>query len=270
MRSSLLLFSLCLLLTLSSCDKWLIPHEDLVTFQKIQTDSVGIIANKTEIYIQPEDQLVISVATPDPEAMKIFNSGSGDANPYVLQNPQNVENFVGYIVDADGNIDFPIVGRIKIAGLTVTAAKNLLSDKLQVYLKQTVINMRFLNLRVTVMGEVRKPGTIKFSSKRLTILEAIGEAGDLTEYANRTNVLVMREKDGKRSTARLNLQNANLLSSPYYYLEQHDVVYVEPTIHKEYALKDKVDRRIPIISAIISAVSASVGTLAYLYLIFKK
>lgn len=262
------LFSL--LVAFSSCDKWLIPHEDYVTFQKIKSDSVENVLNKTEIFIQPEDQLNISVATPDPEAMKIFNSGGGDANPYILQNPQNIENFVGYIVDADGNIDFPIVGRIKISGLTITTAKNLLNDKLQVYLKQAVINMRFLNLRVTVMGEVKKPGTIKFTAKRLTILEAIGEAGDLTEYANRTNVLVIREKDGKRSTQRLNLQNSNLLSSPYYYLEQHDVVYIEPTVHKEYALKDKVDRRTPIIAAIISAVSAGVGTLAYIYLIIHK
>ncbi len=270
MRFLLPFISLCLALTFSSCDKWLIPHKDFVTFNNIKSDSVENILNKTEIYIQPEDQLNITVATPDPEAMKIFNTGSGEANPYALQNPSNVQDFIGYIVDSDGNIDFPIVGRIKVAGMTITTAKNLLNDKLQVYLKQAVINVRFLNLRVTVMGEVKKPGTIKFSSKRLTVLEAIGEAGDLTDYANRDSVLIIREKDGKRSTARLNLQDRNILSSPYFYLEQHDVVYIAPTIHKEYILKDKADRRIPIISAIISAVSATIGTLAYIYLIFKK
>ena len=270
MRFLIPFVSLCLLLTFTSCDKWLIPHKDIVSFQNIKSELVEDISNKSEILIQPEDQLNISVATPDPEAMKIFNSGSGDANPYVLQNPVNIDNFVGYIVDSDGNIDFPIVGRIKISGMTITAAKNLVSEKLQVYLKQAVINMRFLNLRVTVIGEVKKPGTIKFSSKRLTVLEAIGEAGDLTDFANRDSVLVIREKDGKRSTMRLNLRDQNLLSSPYYYLEQHDVVYVAPTIHKEYSLRDKVDRRTPIISVIITAISAAVNTISVIYLLFKK
>ncbi len=260
------LFILLCSFSICSC----IQYKEIVGFQgihNIKVDTAEIIANRHDMLIQPDNLLNIQVQSLDPDINKAFNAM--EASPQVFQNQQNVENFVGYYVDSDGNIDFPIVGKIKVSGLTITQAKNLVTEKTSTYLKGAAINMRFLNLKVTVLGEVKKPGVVKFSNKRITLLEAIGESGDFTEFAKRDTVLLIREVGDKRTTARLNLQDKSFLSSPYYYLEQNDVVVVEPLQFKIHSLKDKSDKTIPFVTAGASVLSAIAAVIAYIILVKK-
>jgi len=253
------------LLTLSVCS--CIPYKDTVSFigiHNIKVDTAQVITNRHEILIQPDNLLNIQVQSLDPDINKAFNAM--ETSPQVFQNPQSVESFVGYYVDSEGFIDFPIVGKIKLAGLSITQAKNLVTEKTGAYLKGAAINIRFLNSKVTVLGEVKKPGIVKFSNKRITVLEALGEAGDFTDYAKRDTILIIREVGGLRTTARLNLQDRTFLTSPYYYLEQNDVIYVEANIHKAPSLKDKTDKALPIASVIISAILSIIS----LIIISKK
>ncbi len=241
-----------------------IPYKDTVGFtgiHDIKIDTAQLITNRHDILIQPDNLLNIQVQSLDPDINKAFNAS--ETSPQVFSNPQNVENFVGYYVDSEGNIDFPIVGKIKVSGLTITQAKNLVTEKTSTYLKGAAINIRFLNLKVTVLGEVKKPGVVKFSNKRITVLEAIGEAGDFTDYAKRDTILIIREIGDRRTTERLNLQDKAFLTSPYYYLEQNDVIYIEPTKHKALSIKDKSDKVIPVASIIISSIISLITLIIY-------
>ena len=257
------LIALICSISLYSC----IPYKDTVSFtgiHDIKIDTAQTILNRHDILIQPDNLLNIQVQSLDPDINKAFNAA--ETSPQVFTNQQNIENFVGYYVDSEGFIDFPIVGKIKVGGLTITQAKNLVTEKTSTYLKGAAINMRFINLKVTVLGEVKKPGIVKFSNKRITILEALGEAGDFTDYAKRDTVLIIREIGDQRTTARLNLQDKTFLTSPYYYLEQNDVIYVEATKHKAPSLRDKSDKALPIASVVISAVLSIIS----LIIIAKK
>ena len=134
----------------------------------------------------------------------------------------------GYLIDADGNIDFPIIGKLKVSGLTRTAAVDLIKENLKPYLVNPTVLIRILNYKVTVLGEVKNPGTFTIPNERVTLLEAIGIAGDLQITGRRKNVLVIRENDGKKTEYKVDLTSKDLFNSPVYYLTQNDVVYVEP------------------------------------------
>jgi polysaccharide export outer membrane protein len=132
------------------------------------------------------------------------------------------------LVTSEGNIEFPVIGTIHLAGLTRTQAIDLLKEKLALYIVNPTISLRILNFRITVLGEVRTPGTFTIPNERITLLEALGVAGDLLITGERQNILVIRDEDGKRKEYRLDLTQESLFSSPVYYLQQNDVVYVEP------------------------------------------
>ena len=138
----------------------------------------------------------------------------------------------GYLVDNNGYINFPIVGKIHVAGLTKTECEDLVKSKIQPYLSRTenpLVAVRMSSYRVTVTGEVNRPGVIPVSTEKMSIMEALAEAGDLTIYGKRENVMLIREDaNGEKHNVRLNLKDANVINSPYYYLQQNDVVYVEP------------------------------------------
>jgi polysaccharide export outer membrane protein len=225
-----------------------------------QIDQSDTIANLSDLRLQPDDLLSITVSSNNPDASRPFNP-SGDANSMAtmaqaMQGAMNVaEMTTGYFVDADGFIDFPNIGKLYVNKKTLTETKAILLDKLKTFIKDPVVNIRFLNLKITVMGEVLRPGTIRLTNKRLTIFEAIGMAGDLTPYSNRRNILLIREKNGKRTLARLNLQSSNIFRSPYYYLQQNDVVIVEPTKNRTNTVADPASRTIPYITAGISVIA---------------
>lgn len=186
-----------------------------------------------ESIIQKNDILSIVVSDLNPKAAEIFNMNNPDNNNPAA--PAVSKEVAGYLVDTDGNIQFPLLGIIKAEGLT----KNQLKDKIKNLSKSKgllldpIVTIRFLNFKVTVLGEVGRPTVIPIANEKISLLEALGLAGDLTIYGNRQTVMVIREevvlgKPDQRSIARLNLNSGELFSSPYYYLQSNDIVYVEP------------------------------------------
>ncbi|MNE62735.1 Polysaccharide biosynthesis/export protein [compost metagenome] len=137
-----------------------------------------------------------------------------------------------YLVDANGMIDFPVLGSMKVGGLTRTEVLQMLKSKIAVYIKEPIINLRITNFKVSVQGEVGVPGTYNVTSERITLVEALSMARDLTIYGVRNNILVIREVDGVKSYNRVDITQSNFINSPFYYLAQNDVVYVEPNQNK--------------------------------------
>jgi polysaccharide export outer membrane protein len=241
------LFLLPLLLT--NCVK----HQQLLYFRN-QSEFIPLqnhdINNQVRIKIQPDDVLFILVRALDQETAEPFNLFSGNMN--MQQMGQNNPTLQGYLVDPGGYIDFPVLGRLKLDGMTVEDAKALILQKLTPYLKDPVIIIRFMNFRFTVLGEVGSPGTITVPGERITILEAIGQAGDLTPYSNREKIVVMREQNGKREFGYVNVHSQDVFQSPFFYLQQNDIVYVEPTKAKTAEVRDPVSEILPIVSGILS------------------
>ena len=254
------------LLYLSSC----VSHKELLYLSDLpaETDITDSIVNikQSDLRIQPDDLLSITVTSYNLEAAKPFNPESNNIQSMgaALQGQNNVaEMLMGYFVDVDGFIDFPVVGKLDVNRKTLNETKSLLYDKLKNYLKDPVVNIRFLNLKVSVLGEVFKPGTIRLTNKRLTVFEAIGLAGDMTPYSNRENVIVIREKNGRRSIKRINLQSSKVFRSDYYYLQQNDLVIVEPNKYKVNTVADKSSR-------LLSFVSTGISVLTVLFLFLKQ
>ena len=208
------------------------------------------ITNDIDIKIQPDDALFILVKTLEPEASEAYNLFP-TTNVSTLSNSGN-PTITGYLVDSKGYIDFPVLGPIQVGGLTVDEAKALLIEKLKPHLVNPVVNIRFLNFRVSVLGEVGGPRTLTVPGERITILEAIGQAGDLTPYSNRKNILVIREQNGKRDFGYVNLHSPEVFDSPYFYLQQNDIVYVEPVKQATAQVRDPISEILPIVSGILS------------------
>lgn len=199
--------------------------KNLVYFQpdSVELNTMyGLNASK----LQPGDILTISVTADDIRATLPFNQVSSYQGTTALQ---ATSPFIPtYAIDANGEIDFPKVGKIKLAGRTRTQAMDLLRQEVGKYIVDPGISMVVRNFRITVLGEVARPGTFTIENDRVTILEALGLAGDMTIYGERQNVLVIREQDGKKQEFRLDLTKRETMNSPAYYLTQNDVVYVEP------------------------------------------
>lgn len=216
------LLSLVVLTLNSGCK----THEKLVYLQpKVAADSLQQMVYSPVYKIN--DFVSITVAGADPEAVKPFNMpvvafSQGDGR--VSGTPVNQ----GYFVDNLGNVSLPVVGAIKIAGLSREDATQLIKDKLTAYVKDPMVAIRILNFKVTVLGDVKSPGQIPVLNERTTLLEAIGAAGDLLITGERKNILVIREKDGVKKEYRVDLTSNELYKHPCYYLEQNDVIYVEP------------------------------------------
>jgi polysaccharide export outer membrane protein len=213
------------LLIFSAC----VNTKKAVYFNNLQDTEIEAGINDLEPLIQRNDLLSISVSSLNPEATKIFNAPNiTEAEGLDLSG--RAMSISGYLVNQDGNIQFPYLGNIKAAGLTKNELKdsialNLVTRKLLI---DPIINIRYLNFRVTVLGEVAKPTVVHVPSEKITLLEAIGLAGDMTIFAKRDNVMVIREEKGKRVIKRLDLSSTALFTSPYYYLKPNDIVIVEP------------------------------------------
>lgn len=186
------------------------------------------------ILIQPKDMISIVVSSRNPELAQIFNLprvtyqlGSGTLSG---NGGSNSNGIVGYSVNNDGNIDFPVLGELHVAGLTRWEVSRLIKRQLaeRDLLKDAVVTVEFMNFKVSVIGEVNAPDTYDISGDKITLLEALSMAGDLTIYGRRDNVSVIREQNGERVIYRVDLRSVDLFDSPAYYLQQNDVVYVEP------------------------------------------
>ena len=205
-------------LSLSSC----VTKKDVVYFQNAKDFESIVDTDTFTPKFKVNDIVSIFVSTFDLEAVKPFNlfiEGGG-----VSAQPQLID----YLIDIEGNIDYPVLGKIKLLGLSVQEAQDLFKEKLSLYLKDPIINIRILNFRVSVLGEVRSPGRYEVSGERITILEALALAGDLNIKGHRENILIIRDFNGTKTYTRVDLTNKELFNSPVYYLTQNDVVYVEP------------------------------------------
>ena len=180
--------------------------------------------------IMPKDLLTITVNTSDPEAAAPFN--------LTVQSPINVNRSTlttqptlqQYLVSNDGSIDFPVLGRLQVGGLTKNEAENMIREKLGDYLRETpIVTVRMSNYKIAVLGEVARPGMFTVNNEKVNIFEALAMAGDLTVWGMRDNVKLIREDAaGKREIIELNLNNAEIVTCPYYYLQQNDILYVSP------------------------------------------
>ncbi len=189
----------------------------------------GSDANKSyNPVLKSDDILSITVLGLDPEAIKPFNIPVTFVSQSMGGYSQGTPTPAGYLIDAEGYVDFPVAGKIKLGGLSRSVAIDTLKNRLKSYLTQPTVLLRILNYKVTVLGEVRNPGTFTIPNERITLPEALGIAGDLLITGVRKNVLVIRDVDGKKTETRIDLTSKALFSSPVYYLSQNDVVYVEP------------------------------------------
>ncbi len=232
-----------------------VKHPQLLYFRN-QTEFVPLqnhdINNTVRIKIQTDDVLFILVRALDQETAEPFNLFGGMSMQMINQIGQNNPTVQGYLVDPNGNIDIPVVGSLDVAGRTIEETKTLIADKLKPYLNEPTIIIRFLNFRFTVLGEVGAPRTINVPGERMTILEAIGQAGDLTPYSNREKIMVIREQNGKREFGYVNIHSPQVFQSPYFYLQQNDIVYVEPIPEAVAVVRDPIQETLPIISGILS------------------
>lgn len=196
----------------------------------------GIYDNKTPVLQQtiiPNDLLSITVSSLNPEASQIFNNPGTSSSPSA---GTNARNSVGYLVEQEGTIQFPLLGKIQAAGLTKTELAEFLRKTLEdkKLLIDPIVVINFLNFRVTVLGEVSHPLVVSVPNEKISLLEAIGMAGDLTIFARRDNVLLIREEKGKRLLKRINLNSGDIFNSPFYYLKSNDIVYAEPNKSKVF------------------------------------
>jgi len=196
-------------------------RKEIVYVQDIEKSASYDASRSYEAKIQPDDVLSITVAADSPEATVPFNLPDFKGN-----DPEN-RGLITYLIDNAGYIDFPILGKIKLGGLTRTEAHLKLVTAISEYITNPTVNLRIVNYKVSVLGEVRTPSSYKIEGERITVLEAISLAGDLTIYGKRENVLVIREIEGKKTYGRLDLTKSDILNSPFYYLSQNDVVFVE-------------------------------------------
>jgi len=203
------------------------------------------------------DMLSITVMGLDPEAVAPFNlplvsyASPGTKQLYAAPSLQ------AYLVDINGEINFPIIGQMNLAGLTKSEAIKFISEKLVPYLQNSIVMIQFMNYQITVLGEVARPGQYSISNERVTILDALGLAGDMTIYGMRNNVLITRENNGKLEFVRLNLNTDEAFRSPYFYLQQNDVIYVEPNKEKSIASQN--------ISLYLSSISTMATLITVIY-----
>jgi len=198
-------------------------------------DTTKTIANLATPTIQPDDVLGITVNSLSVESNMLFNQGvlGTLGSPVAEGSDQQSRQVEGYLVDQNGYINFPVIGRLKLGGLTRAAATDTIENILnRDYVEDPTVNIRFLNFKVTVLGEVRTPSSYVITTERINVLEAIALAGDMTAVGKRENVLIIRENNGERKLIRVNLNDKSLLDSPDYYLQQNDIVYIEADSYK--------------------------------------
>lgn len=253
---------ICSIALLSSC----VSQRKLSYLRDVTAASADSI-NQTyqslkENTITTGDVLSILVNAMDMEAVQAFNLPV--ANMQRLGSRQVTAgtggSLQGYWVDPDGNIDFPVLGKLHVDGMTTTMLKDTLTQMISKAVQDPIVNVSFLNFSVTVLGEVKNPGKYTVADQGMTILQALGMAGDLTIYGKRNNVLVSREVDGKMQFARLNLNDQSIFSSPYYYIRQNDVIYVEPNAGRAMA-----SQNIPLYISMITTLGSMATVIVSLY-----
>ena len=229
--------------------------QQLVYLQDSTTEDKLIVQN-IQPTIQPGDRISITVNAFNPTSAAPYNQGGGLQSVTTTQaTGASILPTPGYAVQPDGSIQFPQFGKIEVAGKTLQQLNFLLTGMLQKFVTDPLVSVTFLNYKIMVLGDVNRPGPIPVPDGKINIIEAIGIAGDLTIFGRRENILVIREKEGKREFGRVNLLSKNLFNSPYYTLQQNDVIYVEMNKNKALTSDQSGIRNITIATSIVSVLS---------------
>ncbi len=249
----LLLSALCLLLASCSSSKTTLPY--FVDLQSQPTGELPVLEYMPTI--QPDDELMITVTSKSPAATEEFNV------PFV--NPAKSDQLAQsttprmqtYRVDSEGDILFPVFGKIHVAGMTTEGLRDYLTGRISATVNDPLVSVSLLSFKVTIAGEVNTPTTVSTSGQRLTLIDALARAGDLTPYGERSNILIIREVNGKREYAHVDLNNSDVLTSPYFYLQPRDYVYVTPNKVRQANSKYNQDNafKLSVISTVVSATS---------------
>ena len=224
MKTYNLIIPILAILMFSSCGS----RKNIVYFQDEPIEGDVSMSEPKQLIYKPDDILTINVAALDPDTVRPFNLSLIPGGTTDITSARGGLQQQTYLVDYDGNIEFPVLGTLKIAGLTRTELTDMLTERISEYVTDPIVNVRLANFTVTILGEVRNPGTFTIQDERITVLEALGLADDLTIFGKRKNVLLVREVDGKKKYAKIDLTTVNVVNSPVYYLQQNDVIYVEP------------------------------------------
>ena len=255
------LFYFSLFVSASSC----LSHKELVNFRSGEEKAPTLktllskqeILNQADIKLQINDVLAIIIASPDGVLANPYNIVQGQAGVQAIA-PNSPST---YLINSEGIIDLPTIGTIKAAGLTVKELRVEILKRVSENIVAPSVNARLINFKVSVMGEVGSPSMFTVENERITLLEALIKAGDLTPYSDRRHIMVIREKDGIRDVGEVDLKDTKFFTSPYYYLQQNDVIYVEPT-------KSKIAQIQQPINTYLQPVQAGISILALLIALF--
>lgn len=238
-------------------------YRDIVNFQDGQDLRDGVIdsiTNYTKWTVQPEDILQITVYSSNVAEARRFNLLDNQAFVQMQQQGQigsGISEPIGYRVNTGGMIDMPVIGMVVAKDRTLEEIKNEVQRRIAEtgYLPDVSVQVIFLSFRITILGEVNGPRSYIVRSEKVNILEAIGLAGDVTFFSNRSNILVIREKQGVRTYGRVDLKSRNLFQSPYFYLQPNDIIYVEPHKAKIMAAPDPVSRYLSVVVGVVSFIT---------------
>ena len=268
MKSIKLLLAIFIIIGISSCK----TKHDLTYFEDLVNNQTGVLQTQEYTHrLEPENELVITVNSSVPAATAMFNLPLvNPASPSTTSTAGSAQ-VQTYIVDNKGDIDFPMLGKIHVAGMTIYELKEYLTKRISEYVKDPIVTASFTTYKVTVIGEVGAPKTIRVGSDRYSILNALGECGDLTDYAKRDNILVMRRMpDGNIEYGRIDLHSSDITKSPYFWLHNNDVVIVEPNNIKQENSKYNSNNayKLSVIST-ITGISASIISLIIAFAVKK-
>lgn len=220
--------------------------------------------NFSDPLIQPNDILQISILTLDPAVNNVLTTTN--TTTYAVQAASGgvsptATSVSGFLVDRNGEVELPIIGKVKVGGLTTASARDTIHGKVASFYKGPVVNVRFANFNITVLGEVARPATYVVPSEKVSILDAIGMAGDLTIFGRRENVLLVRDSAGVKQMVRFNLNSSETFKSPYFYLRQGDMVYIEPNKSKVASTDAIRTRNITIAASVLTVLITLVSRL---------
>lgn len=246
--------SIVVMTCLLSCasNKKIAYFQDIKSIDRAQLENTAAFVEPT---IQVDDILSVNVFTLDPTSGAVINQ----AAPTGVVNSVASAAQTGYLVDKNGDIELVVIGKINVVNLTTFEAKELIRKKVSEIFKNPSIEVRFANFKVSVFGEVNAPSTYTIPNEKVTILDALSRAGDLTIYGKRENILVVRDNNGKKEFARLNLNSSDVFNSPFYYLKQNDLVYVEPNKAKVSTNNAAQIQTITVISSIVSILVVAIS-----------
>ncbi|SFQ51384.1 polysaccharide biosynthesis/export family protein [Parafilimonas terrae] len=221
--------------------------------------SVQMQAFKSPV-IKPDDLLSITIETVDPDITALLNSANAVTQAIGAANSPQLQTVSGYLVDKNGEVELPFAGKLKLEGNTTVEAREVVRAAMEKYIKDPIVNVKFSNFKVTVFGEVARPATYIMPTEKVTLFDALSQAGDLTIFGRRENVTVIRDTlDNKKNMVHLNLNSKDIISSPYFFLQPNDVVYVEPNESKARSTDAARNRNITIIASLLSIILVAVS-----------